>query len=76
LAVRLRDRTSSGSAVNRLSGNDPQSDLRSALRQAKQLIEVNEVLAVDPAPHGKRPATPGGLLLESWTKAAPKAGVR
>jgi hypothetical protein len=75
LAARLRDREP-GSAAGRLSGSDPQSDLRSALRRAKQLIEVGEVLAVDPAPHGERTATPGGALLESWTKAAPKAGVR
>jgi hypothetical protein len=75
LAARLRDRES-GSAVSRLSGTDPQADLRSALRRAKQLIEVGEVLAVDPAPHGKRTATPGGALLEAWTRAAPKAGAR
>jgi hypothetical protein len=76
LAVRLRDRPSSGSALTRLNGSDPQADLRSALRRAKQLIEVGEVLAVDPAPHGRRTATPGGLLLEAWTKVAPRAGVR
>jgi hypothetical protein len=75
LGVRLRGRPS-GSALGRLSGSDPQADLRSALRKAKQLIEVGEVLAVDPAPHGKRTATPGGALLEAWTKVAPKAGVR
>ena len=75
LAARLRDRPSSG-ALSRISGSDPQADLRSALRRAKQLIEVGEVLAVDPAPHGKRTATPGGALLEAWTKVAPKAGVR
>jgi len=76
LAARLRDRSGSGTAPQRLSGNDPESDLRSALRRAKQLIEVGEVLAVDPAPHGKRSATPGGALLEAWTRAAPKGGVR
>jgi hypothetical protein len=76
LAARLRDRPSSGSAPSRLSGKDPQADLRSALRRAKQLIEVGEVLVVDPAPHGNRTATPGGALLEAWTKVAPKAGVR
>jgi hypothetical protein len=75
LGARLRDQPS-GSALGRLSGSDPQADLRSALRRAKQLIEVGEVLAVDPAPHGKRTATPGGVLLEAWTKVAPKAGVR
>jgi hypothetical protein len=76
LAARLRDRQSSGTAPSRLSGSDPQADLRSALRRAKQLIEVGEVLAVDPAPHGKRTPTPGGVLLEAWTRVAPKAGVR
>jgi hypothetical protein len=76
LAARLRDRRRSGTAVSRLSGNDPQADLRSALRRAKQLIEVGEVLAVDPAPHGDRTPTPGGTLLEAWTRVAPKAGVR
>jgi hypothetical protein len=75
LGARLRDQPS-GSALSRLTGSDPQADLRSALRKAKQLIEVGEVLAVDPAPHGKRTATPGGVLLEAWTKVAPKAGVR
>jgi hypothetical protein len=75
LAARLRDQPS-GTALSRLSGADPQADLRSALRRAKQLIEVGEVLAVDPVPHGKRTPTPGGAVLEAWTKAAPKAGVR
>ncbi|WP_433294076.1 hypothetical protein ACQP2F_32180 [Actinoplanes sp. CA-030573] len=76
LAARLRDQQHSGSALSRLTGNDPQADLRSALRRAEQLVEVGEVLAVDPAPHGERTATPGGALLEGWTKVAPKAGVR
>jgi hypothetical protein len=76
LAARLRDRRSSGSAPSRLSGGDPQADQRSPLRRAKQLIEVGEVVAVVPAPHGERTATPGGVLLETATKAAPKAGVR
>ena len=75
LAARLRDQPS-GSALGRLTGGDPQADLRSALRRAKQLIEVGEVLAVDPAPHGRRTPTPGGLLLEALTRVAPKAGVR
>ena len=75
LAARLRDQPS-GNALSRLSGSDPQADLRSALRRAKQLIEVGELLAVDPAPHGRRTATPGGVLLEAWTRVAPRAGVR
>jgi hypothetical protein len=76
LAVRLRDRPPSAGKLSRLTGTDPQADLRSALRRAKQLIEVGEVLAVDPVPHGDRTASPGGALLEGWTKVAPKGGVR
>jgi hypothetical protein len=76
LGARLREQESSGNATASLSGSDAQADLRSALRQAKQLLEVGEVLAVDPAPHGERTATPGGAFLEAWTKVAPKAGVR
>jgi len=75
LAARLRDQRSSASAPSRLKGSDAQAGLRSRLRQAKQLIEVGEVLAVDPAPHGERPDTPPGKLLEAWTKIAPKGGV-
>jgi hypothetical protein len=76
LAARLRDRAPSGAAPKRLGGTDAQADLRSALRRAKQLLEVGEVLAVDPTPHGTRKATPGGALVEEWTEAAPKGGVR
>jgi hypothetical protein len=75
LRARLRDRPRSSSSVSRLAGTDAQADLRSALRRAKQLIEVGEVLAVDPAPHGDRTVTPGGAFLEGWTKVAPKGGV-
>lgn len=75
LRARLRDTSSSDSPARRLSGSDSRSELRSALREAKQVIEVGEVLRVDPAPHGERTATPGGLLLEAWTRVAPKGGV-
>jgi hypothetical protein len=76
LGARLRDRPAPADPARRLTGNDAEGELRSALRKAKQLIEVGEVLAVDPTPHGKRTHTPGGALLESWTKAAPEGGVR
>ena len=75
LAVRLRGDQPSAAAPTRLLGSDPRAELRSALRRAKQLLEVGEVLAVDPVPHGDRTPTPGGVLLEAWTRIAPKAGV-
>jgi hypothetical protein len=76
LWARLRDRPRPAGAAQRLSGNDAEAELRSALRRAKQLIEVGEVLVVDPVPHGERTPSPGGALVESWTRAAPQGGVR
>jgi len=75
LAARVRE-GAPASRAGRLGGGDPEGELRSALRRAKQLLEVGEVLAVDPVPHGERTATPGGALLEAWTRVAPKGGVR
>jgi hypothetical protein len=69
LAVRLRQEDPGGHR------DGVRADLRAALRRAKQLIEVGEVLAVDPAPHGKRTATPGGAVLEKATEKADKEGV-
>lgn len=76
LAVRRRGGSDRASARARLSGQDPQADVRSALRQAKQLLEVGEVLAVDPTPHGERTSSPAGSLVEAWTARASRAGVR
>jgi hypothetical protein len=77
LAVRLRTPTPSGiaAAAAKVRGDDPRGELRSALRKAKQLIEVGEVLKLDPVPHGKRTATPAGAALEAVTRRAPKEGV-
>jgi hypothetical protein len=55
--------------------DDEVGELRSALRQAKQLLEVGEVLRVDPAPHGHRSRTPQGAVLEGMTRDAGKEGV-
>lgn len=72
LAARLRHSGASrlGGTASHTKGESSQQAVRSALRQAKQLIEVGEILKVDPAPHGKRRRTPGGLLLEAATKRA------
>jgi uncharacterized protein (DUF1778 family) len=62
----------------RFTGQATQDDigeLRSALRRAKQVIEVGEVLILDPQPHGKRKPTPQGELLEKAAAEAPKGGV-
>ena len=77
LAARLRrpEPGGLGSIVARVSGDDPRQQVRSALRQAKQLIEVGEVLRVDPAPHGHRTATPTGKLVDLATRRAGGEGV-
>jgi len=77
LAARLRTAEPAGprSATASDSGDDPREQVRSALRQAKQLIEVGEVLRVDPQPHGHRPPTPTGKLVESATRHAGGKGV-
>jgi hypothetical protein len=49
--------------------------LRAALREAKQLIEVGEVLRVDPVPHGRRKATPTGALVDVATRRSNEEGV-
>jgi hypothetical protein len=67
LAARVRDAAQ--------SGGDLRPQVRSALREAKQLIEAGEVLRVDPVPHGPRPPTPGGKLVESATRRAGGEGV-
>jgi hypothetical protein len=77
LGARLRSPSPSGvaGAAARIRGDDPRAKLRSALRRAKQLIEVGEILQVDPVPHGKRNATPAGVLLEAVTRRGDKGGV-
>jgi hypothetical protein len=77
LRARLRSPEPTGvaSAAARLSGDDPRQRVRAALREAKQLIEVGEVLRVDPTPHGRRSATPTGAFVEAATKRAGGEGV-
>ncbi|MDQ0734805.1 hypothetical protein [Arthrobacter agilis] len=67
--------TGAASVAAKLSGDDPRQRVRAALREAKQLIEVGEVLRVDPASHGHRPPTPTGKLVDLATDRAPGEGV-
>ena len=57
-------------------GEDPDPGrIRAALREAKQMIEVGEVLRVDPTPHGRRTPTPTGAFVELMTSRANKEGL-
>ncbi|MCM4082261.1 hypothetical protein [Paractinoplanes hotanensis] len=77
LRARLRSPEPTGlaSATARLSGDDPRQQVRAALRRAKQLIEVGEVLRVDPTPHGRRTHTPTGAIVDAATQRAGGEGV-
>ncbi|WP_156155267.1 hypothetical protein [Curtobacterium flaccumfaciens] len=54
---------------------DARGRLRAALREAKQLIEVGEVLRVDPVPHGRRKTTPTDALVDVATRRSNEEGV-
>jgi hypothetical protein len=73
LSARLREEPTG--LLRRVTGDDPRLRVRSALREAKQLVEVGEVLRVDPAPHGARGHTPVGALLGAVTGRAGQEGV-
>jgi hypothetical protein len=77
LRARLRGSEPRGAAAaaSRLSGDDPRQQVRAALREAKQLIEVGEVLRVDPTPHGRRTPSTAGAIVEAATKRAGGEGV-
>jgi uncharacterized membrane protein len=77
IAARLRAPEPAGPAATpgRLAGRDPRQDVRSALRESKALIEVGEVLRMDPRSAGERTRTPGGKLLDAVTKRARAEGM-
>jgi hypothetical protein len=77
LRARLKANGSSG-GISR-GGSDYERErtreLRRALREVKQIIEVGEILRVDPTPHGRRTPTPMGALVEFATDRGPEEGL-
>lgn len=55
-------------------GEDPSRQIRSALQHAKQLVEVGEVLSVEPQPAGKR-RRQAGLLVDLMSGDSDQEGV-
>ncbi|HEX8768668.1 MAG TPA: hypothetical protein VF714_09875 [Jatrophihabitans sp.] len=55
-------------------GEDPSRQIRSALQHAKQLVEVGEVLSVEPQPAGKRRRR-AGLLVDLMSGDSDQEGV-
>ncbi|TDN92794.1 hypothetical protein [Microbacterium sp. BK668] len=70
--ARLREDAEAGDAVG---DDDPEQALRAALRDAKQLFETGEVLRAKPRPHGKRPATLLGGVVDKAEDDAKGEGV-
>lgn len=50
-------------------------EVRAALRESKQLLEVGWVMTNTPQPEGARPATPAGLLTDLLVRRSPGEGV-
>ncbi|HST70889.1 MULTISPECIES: hypothetical protein [Kocuria] len=48
--------------------------IRRAVRDAKELLEVGEILRNEPRPHGKRSASPAGWLVDRAEKHARGGG--
>jgi hypothetical protein len=49
--------------------------IRKALRQSKMLLETGEILRNEPMPHGKRPGTLTGKIVDEWEKRAQEGGI-
>lgn len=67
-----------GAATEGTAGDDVvarREQIRVALRRSKQLVEIGEVLTLEPHPHGKRTATPVGKVLEAATDHADREGI-
>ncbi|WEH39211.1 hypothetical protein [Streptomyces sp. AM 2-1-1] len=75
IAVRFRQPRLQGphSVIARISGDDPQQDLRLALREAKALWETGEIMVADAPPTTHD--TPGGKLLGLLSRRSGGEGV-
>jgi hypothetical protein len=58
-----------------LDDADGRRRLRAALREVKQLVEVGEVLRVEPQPAGHRKRTPAGKVLEGAVRRGGSEGL-
>jgi hypothetical protein len=72
----LHARILEGADTQRVFGDrDPVSSVRAALREAKQLVETGEILRVIPRPHGHRPDTPAGRLVDAAEEKSKGTGI-
>ncbi len=66
LSARVAPGAAASERVRSISGVRPDDAVRAALRDAKSLIETGQVLRIDPRPHGTRPETPTGKLIDAF----------
>jgi hypothetical protein len=55
-------------------GENPAAEIRAALRRSRMLLETGEILHNRPVPHGRRPRTPAGWLVDEWEERARRKG--
>lgn len=77
IGARLRSPEPSGlgALADRLAGHDPRQPVRAALRESKQLLEVGEVLRMEPQPAGHRTPDAAGKMLDVIVERAGAEGV-
>lgn len=83
-AVEVRTRPAPGGRGTELAARAARSgpvrkrprppEIRKAVRDAKELLEVGEILRNEPRPHGRRSATPTGWLVDRAEKHAREGG--
>jgi hypothetical protein len=54
---------------------DLTNQIRRALRESKQLLEVGYVISNDPQPEGHRPSTLPGIVVDTLVRQSPQRGV-
>lgn len=74
--TQLSARTKPGPRITSASwkGEDPARGIRTALQHSRQLIEVGEVLSIEPQPAGKRRRPASGLLVDLMTGDSDQEG--
>lgn len=66
--------TGRNGAGRKNGSENPAETIRAALRRSRMLLEAGEILHNRPAPHGRRPPTLAGWLVDEWEDRAQRKG--
>ena len=72
LSARVAPGAAASERVRSISDMRPDDAVRAALRDAKSLVETGQVLRINPRPHGTRPETPTGKLIDAFDQTKGK----